>query len=235
MGLFLSISIRPSDIGGFRFATPTLRELKAEKRMPQYRRNHIEGGTYFFTVITYMRQPILDERSIPIFKEGLKECISKKPFSVEAVAILPDHIHCIWQLPPDDADYSSRWKFIKTFFTKNYFRFLDETYQVGKKCRVGGVPTEPTKSNQLIKPTASMAQKGEKGIWQRRFWEHTIRDERDYRNHCDYIHYNPVKHGLVKYPRDWPHSSFHEFVEKGLYPQSWGGPVNAFSDEVGGK
>jgi putative transposase len=182
--------------------------------MPQYRRNYVEGGSYFFTVVTYRRQPLLDDMIIPIFNEGLKECLAKKTFVVEAMVILPDHIHCIWQLPPADDDYSSRWKSIKAFFTKEYFR------------RVGEVPT---------KPTASMRNKGEKGTWQRRFWEHTIRDEGDYRLHCDYIHYNPVKHGFVKAPRDWPHSSFHEFVEKGFYSESWGGPVDDFPEGIGGE
>jgi len=182
--------------------------------MSQYRRNYVEGGSYFFTVVIYMRQPLLDEMTIPILSKGLKECISTRTFTVEAMVILPDHIHCIWQLPPTDDDYSSRWKFIKAFFTREYTR------RVGKA---------------VAKPTISMQKKSEKAIWQRRFWEHTIRDERDYRFHCDYIHYNPVKHGLVKSPRDWPHSRFHEFVEKGLYPESWGGPVEDFPEGIGGE
>ncbi|MBI5604334.1 MAG: transposase [Deltaproteobacteria bacterium] len=238
--------------------------------MGQYRRNYVHGGTFFFTVVTYLRQPILNERTISLLQEGFKSCISRKIFSVEAMVILPDHLHCIWQLPLDDNDYSSRWKFIKAFFTKGYFLLtgengiggfhfipptlrdltkcrsgralpqpidnFDASCRVGEACRVGGAIAQPTIQKPTnTKPTASMQKKGEKGIWQRRFWEHTIRDERDYRNHCDYIHYNPVKHGLVKYPRDWPHSSFHEFVEKGLYPESWSGSVNAFPDEVGGE
>jgi len=174
-----------------------------------------------------MRQPLFNELAIPIFNEGLKECISTRSFTVEAMVILPDHIHCIWQLPLTGDDYSSRWKFIKASFTKEYIR------------RVGGAPAKPTRTGRVsgaaAEPTLSMQKKGEKGIWQRRFWEHTIRDERDYRLHCDYIHYNPVKHGFVKAPRDWPHSSFHEFVEKGLYPESWGGPVENFPVGIGGE
>jgi putative transposase len=220
--------------------------------MGQYRRNYVQGGIFFFTVVTYLRQPLLNDLTIPMLQEGFKKCISRKVFSVEAMVILPDHLHCIWQLPPDDDDYSSRWKFIKAFFTKEYTKrwvtpccthptgkteFLSSvgSYNNSRKpCRVGEATAQPTNSEPPNpKPTASMQKKGEKGIWQRRFWEHTIRDERDYRTHCDYIHYNPVKHGLVNSPRDWPHSSFHKFVEKGLYAESWGGAVNAFSDEVG--
>jgi putative transposase len=100
---------------------------------------------------------------------------------------------------------------------------------------VGGAPAQPTDFKQLTKPSPSMRTKGEKGIRQRRFWEHTIRDESDFCRHCDYIHYNPVKHGLVDAPRDWPHSSFYKFVEKGLYPESWGGTIEDFPEGMGGE
>ncbi len=108
----------------------------------------------------------------------------------------------------------ARWKAIKSVFTKKYIN------------RIG----EPA-----AKPTASMQKKGEKGIWQRRFREHTIKDENDYRLHIEYIHYNPAKHGLVAAPKDWPHSSFHRFVEKNIYPESWGGPVTEFPEKIGGE
>jgi len=182
--------------------------------MPHYHRNYVKGGTYFFTVVTYMRRPILDKIAISLLEQELKACNSFKPFGVEAMVILPDHLHCIWTLPPMDYDYSSRWRIIKTSFTKEYIS------------RVGGA---------LAQPTLSMQMKGERGIWQRRFWEHTIRDERGYQLHFDYIHYNPVKHGLVKAPQDWPHSSFHRCVQEGIYPKSWGGPAEDFPEDVGGE
>jgi len=161
-----------------------------------------------------MRQPLLNDLSIPILHKALRDCILTKTFDLEAMVILPDHIHSIWQLPLTDDDYSSRWKLIKAAFTKEYIR------------RAGEAPA---------KPTISMQKKGEKGIWQRRFWEHTIRDGRDYSMHCDYIHYNPVKHGLVKSPRDWPHSTFQEFVQRGIYPESLGGPAEGFPEGMGGE
>jgi len=161
-----------------------------------------------------MRQPLLDDLSIPILHKAFRDCMSTMTFEMEAMVILPDHIHSIWKLPLTDDDYSSRWKLIKNSFTKEYIR------------RVGEAQTEPT---------ISMQKKGEKGIWQRRFWEHTIQDERDYSTHCDYIHYNPVKHGLVKSPLDWPHSTFQEFVRRGIYSESWGGPVENFSEGIGGE
>jgi len=153
--------------------------------MPSYRRNFGNGGTYFFTVVTYKRQRILNGAAITILRESFRECMNEKPFTIEAIVVLPEHIHCIWKLPAHDSDYSARWKAIKSSFTKKYIN------RIGK----------PT-----VKPTASMQKKGEKGIWQRRFWEHTIRDENDYRLHIEYIHYNPAKHGLVAAPKDWPHS-----------------------------
>ena len=197
--------------------------------MPQYRRNYVDGGTYFFTVVTYMRQALLNDLSIPILHRALKDCMLRKTFDLEAMVILPDHIHSIWRLPPTDDDYSSRWKLIKAAFTKEYIR------RVGAAGRVGGAQRNPqTLGGAMAKPTISMQTKGERGIWQRRFWEHTIRDETDYTRHCDYIHYNPVKHGLVKSPLDWPHSTFQEFVQRGIYPESWGGPAEDFPVGTGG-
>jgi putative transposase len=193
--------------------------------MSRYRRNYVEGGTYFFTVVTYMRRPLLDNRAVSLLEEKLNACISLKPFTIEAMVILPDHLHCIWTLPPTDHDYSSRWRTIKTSFTKEYIR------------RVGGAVAQPTcrAGEAPAQPTISMQKKGEKGIWQRRFWEHTIRDEKDYQIHFDYVHYNPVKHGLVKSPLDWPHSTFHRYVQEGIYPDSWGGPSENVPKDVGGE
>jgi putative transposase len=205
--------------------------------MPQYRRNYVEGGTYFFTVVTFMRYPLLNDLSIPILHEALRDCMLTKTFDLEAMVILPDHIHSIWQLPLTDDDYSSRWKLIKAAFTKEYIRRVGEAKRNPRI--VGGALAKPTRTGRAgeapAKPTISMQKKGEKGIWQRRFWEHTIRDGRDYSMHCDYIHYNPVKHGLVKSPRNWPYSTFQEFVQRGIYPESWGGPAEGFPEGMGGE
>jgi putative transposase len=138
--------------------------------------------------------------------------------------ILPDHIHCIWTLPPEDDDYSSRWKDIKCYFTREYLRNI----------HLAG-PREGRAAERMPELPVSMQNKGEKGLWQRRFWEHTIRDEDDYRLHLDYIHYNPVKHGLVRAVGEWPHSSFHRFVSRGIYPESWTGRADGFPEGIGGE
>ena len=123
----------------------------------------------------------------------------ERPFAIEAIAILPDHLHAMLTLPPDDADFSGRWRRIKGHF-----------------------------SDALIKAGASFARtrNGRLTLWQRRFWEHTIRDENDFERHVDYIHFNPIKHGLVERICDWPHSSFHRYVRDGLLPQDWAGSVS---------
>jgi len=122
------------------------------------------------------------------------------PFTIDAVCLLPDHIHCIWRLPDGDADYSVRWKEIKRLFSRSY---IDQV-------NPGDLRNE------------SRVSRGEAAIWQRRFWEHLIRDEEDYSRHLDYIHYNPVKHGLVQRVSAWPWSSFHRYVSMGYYEMGWG-------------
>ncbi len=147
--------------------------------------------------------------------------MTQKSFTIDAIVILPDHLHCIWQLPPGDDDYSTRWKMIKAHFSKQYKR------------RISGFGIN---SNVLteISPTQSMRKKGETGLWQRRFWEHTIRDEKDYARHFDYIHYNPVKHGLTAAPAEWKYSSFHRYVHKGFYKPEWGiTPPKELPDTIG--
>lgn len=183
--------------------------------MPEYRRNYQKGGTYFFTVVTHRRLPIFDnDDAVTILRESFKACMRKRPFKIDAIAVLPDHLHCIWTLPSDDEDYSIRWKEVKSGFTKQCIH--------------------SSKINTLT-PTASMVKKGEKGIWQRRFWEHTIRDERDYSMHCDYLHYNPVKHGLAAKPYEGPYSSFQRFVDKGIYQRNWGEVEPPFPEGLGGE
>ena len=162
--------------------------------MPEYRRSWVEGGTFFFTVVTYHRQPILTTiEGRKLLRSAWENVRERFPFTIDAVCLLPDHIHCIWVLPDGDANYSIRWKEIKRLFTRSY---LD---QVG--------PGEIRNASRLSR--------GEAAIWQRRFWEHTIRDEEDLNRHRDTIHYNPVKHGLVKRVSAWRWSSFHRYVRIG--------------------
>ncbi len=165
----------------------------------RYRRAKIEGGTYFFTVITEGRQPIFkDASAVALFETGLSRIRERHPFEVDAYVILPEHIHMLWTLPAGDADYSKRWRLIKEAFTKSSVRH-----------------DAPQRSE-------SRRAKSEQAIWQRRFWEHVIRDESDFCEHVDYIHSNPVRHGLVSAAQDWPHSSFSEWVRCGAYEPHWG-------------
>jgi putative transposase len=145
--------------------------------MPEYRRSYIEGGTYFFTVVTYNHWPILTSTEArKLLRSAWIDVCGRFPFATDAVCLLPDHIHCIWTLPDRDINYSVRWKEIKRLFTKSYLE------QIGP----GDIRSE------------SRVRRGEAAIWQRRFLEHTIRDQTDLNHHLDYIHYNPVKHGLVQ-------------------------------------
>ena len=167
--------------------------------MPYYRRIHQRGATYFFTVVTYQRRPIFaDERAVHLLEQCCQTTMTTLPFLQEALVILPDHLHVMWTLPENDADLSTRWKLIKGKFSHQYQRDKSENI------------------------TESQRKKGESGVWQRRFWEHLIRDESDFNRHCDYVHYNPVTHGLAAAPSDWQHSSFRTFADKGLYPIDWG-------------
>jgi putative transposase len=166
--------------------------------MPDYRRNRVPGGTHFFTVNLLERSSALLVVHIHALRDAVRMVRNRRPFHIDAWVVLPDHMHAIWTLPADDADYSGRWKAIKIAFAKT----LPQT--------------------EYLSPVR--AAKGERGIWQRRFWEHTIRDEQDYASHMDYVHINPVKHGLVACVRDWPHSSFHRCVAQDVYPPDWAGP-----------
>jgi putative transposase len=169
--------------------------------MSHYRRCYTPGGSVFFTVVTERRAPILGNRlARDLFRAACREVSQRWPFRIDALVMLRDHVHAIWALPPDDADYSRRWGAIKKHFTEAWLA-------------AGG-------SEQVI--GSSRQRYRRRGVWQRRFWEHTLRDERDYAQHFDYLHYNPVKHGLVACPRDWPYSSFHTWVERGVYPLGWG-------------
>ncbi len=166
--------------------------------MPSYIRAYVPGGTYFFTVALLERQRHLLTDHIENLRMSFRQVKTKRPFKIEAIVIMPDHLHCLWTLPEYDLDYSTRWRLIKTAFAKSI------------------APGESL--------SARRQKKHERGIWQRRFLEHSIRDQSDFEAHLDYIHYNPVKHGVVKRVADWPYSSFHQFVQAGFYPLEWAAP-----------
>ena len=166
--------------------------------MPDYRRAWHPGGTYFFTVNLLQRQGNdLLTRHIELLRTVVKSVRQRHPFKIHGWVVLPEHLHCVIELPPDDADYSMRWQLIKMDFSKA----LPRTERL----------------------SAVRARRGERGIWQRQYWEHLIRDERNYRAHMDYVHINPVKHGLVECVADWPYSTFHRMVAEGIYPANWAG------------
>ncbi len=163
----------------------------------RYRRADVPGATYFFTVNLAERRKTLLVDHVDVLREATKKVKQNHTFKIDAIVILPDHLHAIWTLPESDADFSKRWNLIKGSFSRT----------LAKAERI----------------STSRKNKGERGIWQRRFWEHLIRDENDFERHVDYIHYNPVKHGYVNKPTDWKHSSVHRFIEKKLISPCWAG------------
>ncbi len=169
--------------------------------MPNYVRSNIAGGTFFFTVVTYRRRELFHlSVNRVLLGEVIRECQRKWSFEINAIVLLPDHLHTIWTLPDGDDNYSARWSMIKKTFTSRFLASGGEDWKVSK----------------------GKQRENRKGIWQRRFWEHAIEDEDDFESHFNYIHYNPVKHNLVKCPKDWEPSSFHRWVEKGVYSVDWG-------------
>lgn len=170
--------------------------------MSDYRRYRVPGATVFVTLVTYRRRPILTTQDgRRILRESIQAVKHARPMEFVATVLLPDHWHALIELPPGDADYSTRLKRIKEEFTKSWLGL--------------GLPETPV--------TASQRRRGERGVWLPRFWEETIEDEEDIESFVDYIHYNPAKHGLAERVRDWPWSSFHRFVRLGHYPPDWGG------------
>ncbi|MEI6067116.1 MAG: transposase [Methylococcaceae bacterium] len=154
--------------------------------MSNYRRVYLPGGMYFFTLVTFRRQRFLiDDDVRAALREGIQFTRQTKPFKIVAWVQLPDHLHCIWRLPPDDTDFSSRWSMIKRIVTQ----------------RCGARLNRPEWLN------ARLRKRQQGTLWQHRFWDHLIRDEDDFNRHMDYIHWNPVKHGLVSKLVDWPYSS----------------------------
>jgi putative transposase len=175
--------------------------------MTNYRRNFVPGGTYFFTVNLADRRLRLLTDQIEQLRAAFRYAQERHSFTVDATVVLPDHLHAIWTLPEGDADFALRWRLIKSTFSRALPR--------GEKT------------------STSRFRRGERGIWQRRYWEHTIRDENDFARHVDYIHFNPVKHGHVSRVGEWPFSSFHKMVRLGIYPEDWAGDVREDGRDFG--
>ena len=174
--------------------------------MPNYIRHELSGRLIFVTIKTLPHCAILVEQR-DVLRAAIATVQSRRPFVIAALVLLPDHLHAIFDLPPEDEDFSTRISVMKVLFSKR-IAVEDESL------------------------SASRSVRRERGIWQRRFYEHIIRDERDLQNHIDYIHINPVKHGYVKRAQDWPHSSFHRYVREGKLPINWaGGDVDIDSGE----
>ncbi len=163
--------------------------------MTEYRRWWLPGGTYFFTVNLAERRRDLLVRHIDVLREAVRQVKARHPFRLDAVVVLPDHLHCVITLPHGDDDFAVRLGAVKANFSRRI---------------PGGERRSPSRLS-----------KRERGVWQRRYWEHVIRNEDDFRRHVDYLHFNPVKHGLVTRVSDWPYSSFHRYVRRGAYPLDW--------------
>jgi putative transposase len=150
--------------------------------MSRYIRSTTPGASYFFTVTLQDRSADTLVRHVDALRECIRAVKTRHPFDIDAMVVLPEHLHAVWTMPREDADFPTRWMLVKQGFSK-----------------------------RLGRP-----------VWQRRYWEHQIRDEDDLRRHIDYIHFNPVKHGRVQRAGDWPHSSFHRYVREGRLPADWG-------------
>jgi putative transposase len=192
----------PSTVNCFERATTFAHHARAEVALhlcdvSTYRRSRTGGGIFFFTVTLEDRTASTLTEQIHLLRNAYRAVARSLPFETVAICVLPDHLHALWQLPPSDADFSARWSWIKSAFSRDM--------------------------SASMQRSASKRAKREKGIWQRRFWEHQIRDEDDLERHVEYIHYNPVKHGLVSCVAEWPYSSFHRYVRSGrLDPDSGG-------------
>ena len=171
--------------------------------MVAYRRNPLPGGSFFFTVVLKDRRSALLVDHIDLLRQAFRRAREKQPFLVVAMAVLPDHLHAVLTLPAHDADFPRRWRRIKALFTRSLVACGSTVERNGK---------------------------GEYSLWQRRFWEHTIRDDADLQRHVDYVHFNPVKHGLVEEVNAWPYSSFHRYVRLGWLAADWGGKREEFAE-----
>ena len=175
--------------------------------MRTYIRNRTDGASYFFTLNLLNRQSDLLTRHIEELRFAYRKTQHHMPFTLNAMVVLPDHLHLLLTLPDGDHDYAKRIKCLKGQFSRQ----IPKTEFVNE----------------------SRANKGERGIWQRRYWEHRIRDELDYQRHMDYIHYNPVKHGHALRASDWLYSTFHQYALQGIYPLDWANEDVARSDVIG--
>ena len=172
------------------------RDPRYPRAMRTYLRDRTPGGCYFFTVNLADRKCSTLIEHIDALRDAFRSTLADHPVQVDAIVVLPDHLHCMWKLPPGDADYPTRWRLIKARFAA---QVADD-----------------------VLPNASRQRRGERGVWQRRYWEHLIRDDADHARHLDYIHFNPVKHGHAASARDWPYSSLHRWVARGMYTEDWG-------------
>jgi putative transposase len=167
----------------------------------RYRRSRVPGGSWFFTVVTRDRYPFFRKPVVvALLRHALRTVMRRLPFTLDAIVVLPDHLHCIWTLPDGDMDYSTRWRLVKSSVTRH-------TQTAFANCAGS--------------------------VWQHRYWEHRLRNPADYRAHVDYIHYNPVKHGYVDKPVNWPYSSLALYAAKGVYPAEWGAGGISLPERVG--
>jgi len=161
----------------------------------KYRRAEAAGGTFFFTLNLANRSSQILTKQVDLLRECMRRIHLSHPVDIVAMVVLPDHLHAIWTMPPGDSNYSLRWSLIKAGFSR--------------------MITMGERINRARK------HKRERGIWQRRFWEHQIRDDDDLARHIDYIHFNPVKHEYVKAPAEWPYSSIHRYIRQGILTPEW--------------
>ena len=177
--------------------------------MPRFLRAFVPGGTFFFTLVTYRRHPLFVTPLARLcLRRSIREVQARRPFALEGFVLLPDHLHCVMTLPPGDMDFSTRWRKIKEGFTRSFLA-IDPVGRV----------IDPTFREPAV--TVGQHRKGLRGLWQQRFWEHTIRDETDFGRHMNYIHFNPVKHGHATCPHGWPWSTFKKWVRIGVYKPDW--------------
>jgi len=184
--------------------------------MPNYRRAIVPGGTFFFTVVSWQRRPVLCHPDIrATLRAAITTVREAYPFTINAWVLLPDHLHCVWTLPDGDTDFAVRWAMIKRFVT----RWTGGSGDGARSAPYGG--SAPC-GGAAPCDGASRLRRHEGGLWQRRFWEHQVRDQADLNRCLNYLHWNPVKHGHVDRVADWPYSTFHRFVRVGMYPKDWG-------------
>jgi putative transposase len=193
-------------LGSARHTVLRLPSPGLQSAMVRYRRNLIAGGTFFFTVTLADRRSSVLVEHIALLRAAFRQTRRERPFAIQAIVVLPDHLHAIITLPSEDSGFSGRWRRIKGLFTRKAAR-----------------------SSLSIAPD----ERGEYDLWQRRFWEHTIRDDGDFTRHVDYIHFNPVKHGSVSRVSAWPHSLFHRYVRQRILPEDWAGDINERGDDFG--